>query len=428
MEKNRTSTRILAIVALLVLIQVGMSIPVHAASLVAIRLYDHGLVRGIKYVNGHFVPLNKTSTVTQDDPYLYAYFTAQLSSANVTWQWIDPSGQLFRTTDQELQCTASPCSYSQYFGIRDSPANTKFGVWRLNLLAGGSVLYSDFFTLTPIVIQENHWTFDVVQSAPPRVQGKLAVTIHPSNLTWNRYQIFMPYAANVTAHEATTNLALNATTNFENNLVTVNLGSPRSDGYVFVLNFDLRYGLQALVDPNSGSFVFTWRERGWERQSNVHPIPETFDITLPQRSTLMDTSGYNALILNQNLTIGTAPTISFTSTYVPRLSGFGWNLIYRDFTWRDAHPQTSTATGIGILPSVEHLLPVLPLTLGGVSLWSAIMSVFLLTGSELLSPIYARTGILIDRRRLRIAALILVAVFLVTTAYRLLGGALPLSR
>ncbi len=47
------------------------------------------------------------------------------------------------------------------------------------------------------------------------------------------------------------------------------------------------------------------------------------------------------------------------------------------------------------------------------------MSVFLLTGSELLSPL-APGRDPINRRRLRIAALILAVIFLATIGYRLL--------
>jgi len=67
------------------------------------------------------------------------------------------------------------------------------------------------------------------------------------------------------------------------------------------------------------------------------------------------------------------------------------------------------------------LLPLLPITLGGLSIWAAVMSVFLLTASELLSPIYSRGGygILINRKRLRLAALLLVAIFMITIAYQL---------
>jgi hypothetical protein len=69
------------------------------------------------------------------------------------------------------------------------------------------------------------------------------------------------------------------------------------------------------------------------------------------------------------------------------------------------------------------MIPYLPLTLGNVNLWAAVMSVFLLTASELLSPLYQRTGsmLLINRKPIRIAALLLVALFLVTTGYQFLA-------
>jgi hypothetical protein len=78
------------------------------------------------------------------------------------------------------------------------------------------------------------------------------------------------------------------------------------------------------------------------------------------------------------------------------------------------------------LPSIQ--IPILPLTLSNLSLWSAVMSVFMLTASELLSPIYARTNILINRRRLRIGALVLVLLFLSTTAYQILSSNLIATR
>src|SRR5208283_5614307 len=110
---------------------------------------------------------------------------------------------------------------------------------------------------------------------------------------------------------------------------------------------------------------------------------------------------------------------------VPPLEVFGWTLIYRDFTWLDLHPITIPVKTTPNFPSAQQLLPVFPLTLGSMSLWAAIMSVFMLIGSELLSPVYTRTGILINRRRLRIAALILIAVFLTITAYQIIASQIP---
>jgi hypothetical protein len=68
------------------------------------------------------------------------------------------------------------------------------------------------------------------------------------------------------------------------------------------------------------------------------------------------------------------------------------------------------------------------LTLGSAGLWTAVMSVFLLTASELLSPIYSKTGVLINRKRLRIAALVLVSIFIITTAYQIFASQALVSK
>jgi hypothetical protein len=59
-----------------------------------------------------------------------------------------------------------------------------------------------------------------------------------------------------------------------------------------------------------------------------------------------------------------------------------------------------------------------PLGFWDLSLWTAVVAIILLITSELLSPYYGRTGIVINRRRLRLAALIVAFVFLGTVAYR----------
>ena len=59
-----------------------------------------------------------------------------------------------------------------------------------------------------------------------------------------------------------------------------------------------------------------------------------------------------------------------------------------------------------------------PLGFSDISLWTAIVAIILLITSELLSPYYGRTGILLNRRRLRLIALIVAFIFLGTVAYR----------
>jgi hypothetical protein len=60
-----------------------------------------------------------------------------------------------------------------------------------------------------------------------------------------------------------------------------------------------------------------------------------------------------------------------------------------------------------------------PLGLWDLSLWTAITAIILLATSELLSPYYGRTRLMINRRRLRIVALLVALVFLASVAYRI---------
>ena len=62
-----------------------------------------------------------------------------------------------------------------------------------------------------------------------------------------------------------------------------------------------------------------------------------------------------------------------------------------------------------------------PLGLWDLSLWAAITAIILLATSELLSPYYGRTRLMINRRRLRIVALLVALIFLATVAYRIYG-------
>ncbi|MGA3109627.1 MAG: hypothetical protein ABSD99_09325, partial [Candidatus Bathyarchaeia archaeon] len=106
------------------------------------------------------------------------------------------------------------------------------------------------------------------------------------------------------------------------------------------------------------------------------------------------------------------------TTLLPGQS-FGWTVLYRDSNHGNSNPNSGNNTvavgGLNLI--LAQPIPFLPLTLGSLSLWAAIMSIFVLTGSELLAPAYGRTGVLINRRRLRIAALILAGIFLAAIVY-----------
>jgi hypothetical protein len=60
-----------------------------------------------------------------------------------------------------------------------------------------------------------------------------------------------------------------------------------------------------------------------------------------------------------------------------------------------------------------------PLTFWDISLWLAITAIILLITSELISPYYGKTNILINKKRLRNVAIIVSTLFLITVAIRL---------
>jgi len=414
---------LLAILLLALIVTLPVGKRVGAVASVAIIVYDHGLAKGVVY-GRHTIPVNKTYSFTEDDPFAYAYFSAAVSSANVTWLWYDPNGLLYTNSTQEISCDSSPCTYIYYFRIQGTAAMEKFGVWTVTLEAGGVDLYSDQFTISPVIYQDNSWTFDITQSAPLRGHGSVTVTLHPPNETWSSYSVNLPFAANVTAYDLTTNQSLQVAYYNATRRTIVDLGAPRPDGYQFVVRFDLAYGVWSMGTWNSGYYAFGWRESSWEFDQ-YHPLPSTFNVTLPNGSNLVDTVGINNIALNGNATASPRPTLSFVYT-LPPMQSFGWVILYRDIVYPNTNPP-SPASPLGLSAAQAQPIPFLPMTVGSFSVWSAIMSILLLTGSELLSPVYARTGVLIDRRRLRIVAVVLVFLFLAATTYQVILISQPVT-
>jgi hypothetical protein len=61
----------------------------------------------------------------------------------------------------------------------------------------------------------------------------------------------------------------------------------------------------------------------------------------------------------------------------------------------------------------------IPFTYYDISLWLAITSIILLATSELLSPNYGQTRLIIEKKHLKITAIILGVLFLSTVAIRI---------
>lgn len=405
----------LVIIALLLVIGLGRGVQVHGAT--AVLLYDHGFAKDIARIHGNLLPLNVTSTFTQDDVAVYAFVHIAFYSANLTWLWYDPSGHLYYSEGDVQECTSTVCGFESGIVVGNYLPAARVGLWMLNLLVDGNLLYSDHFLLNPVIRQENRWNFRVVESFPRSLHVDLTVMIHPNNGTWNFYKTFLPYASNVSAYELVSKHPLQVFT-FNDNSVVVDLGVPRLDGYTFGLSFDLINGVRDVNGYGAGVFMLSWKE-AWQRISDIHPTPETFNITLPQRAILLNTSGTNKTI-SHNVAEG-RPSLSFTMTLSPN-QPLAWNITYADFTYINSRLNTRSSTSTTVLPSkVIQSTQLPPLDLGNVSLWAAVVSVILFAGSEFLPSSYTRPGMLINRRRLRIAALTFVVLFLGVTAYQLLN-------
>jgi hypothetical protein len=60
-----------------------------------------------------------------------------------------------------------------------------------------------------------------------------------------------------------------------------------------------------------------------------------------------------------------------------------------------------------------------PLSFWDISLWLAITGIILLITSELISPYYGKTSLLVNKKRLRNVAIIVSTLFLITVAIRI---------
>jgi len=63
----------------------------------------------------------------------------------------------------------------------------------------------------------------------------------------------------------------------------------------------------------------------------------------------------------------------------------------------------------------------IPLSFWDISLWLAVTAIILLATSELISPYYGQTNLIIDKKKLGKTALIVGIIFLITVAIRIYG-------
>jgi len=62
-----------------------------------------------------------------------------------------------------------------------------------------------------------------------------------------------------------------------------------------------------------------------------------------------------------------------------------------------------------------------PLSFWDLSMWLAVTAIILLITSELVSPYYGKTSLLINKKRLKNVALVVSILFLITVVIRIYG-------
>jgi hypothetical protein len=62
-----------------------------------------------------------------------------------------------------------------------------------------------------------------------------------------------------------------------------------------------------------------------------------------------------------------------------------------------------------------------PLSFWDAAMWIAVTAIVLLITAELTSPYYGKTGLTINRQRLKNVAITFAAIFLITVATRIIG-------
>jgi hypothetical protein len=337
-------------IVLMIVILMGSvfgTLPIVAAKVIAL---EHGFAKAIGTIGGRhplqwdgtvywkeWIPVNRTSSFSQDDDLVYAYTYANFTGtsttyANLTWVWYNPGGAIYSNQHRTVACWGNyiPFIYCQYYStisVRGRNAARLFGTWRMDFYADGALLYSDSFVIKPVVTEQD--SFDINLRNPTVTVVNATIIIHPENSSWSEYVMaYTPsHSHNFTAFDPERNRGLQLQFNRISSSVVVDLGGARHDGYK--LNIGFSFSRNA-ISRTKNNYTFTWRF-----YNGVHPIPQNFTITLP--------SGYSILgqIGIANYTeklIGGRRSVSFNITTMPD-DMMQWSLTYGQIS-----PQITTTT------------------------------------------------------------------------------------
>jgi hypothetical protein len=311
------------------------NLPSAAANVVVI---EHGFAKALATISGKhpiqwdglvnwmgWMPANRTDSFSQDDYRVYAYtyanFTAtSTTSANLTWVWYRPGGAIYYDQRRTVACWRNviPFTYCQYYSaiyIRGYSSAAHLGTWRVDFYADSVLLYSDSFVIQPIVTEQD--SFDVNLPKPTVTVVNATIIIHPDNSSWNEYvMVYAPsHAVNFTAFDPETERDLQF--NQTRGRVVVNLGGTRYDGYK--LNIGFNFTRSAILRTNN-NYTLRWSQYN----GGLHPIPQTFTITLPAGYSIL---GHSGIANYTKGLIGGRPSLAFNVTTVP-YNSLQWSLTY----------------------------------------------------------------------------------------------------
>lgn len=284
------------------------------------QITQHVFARGVDKSGSVWKPINVTNAFTQDDSYVYA-FTAISSFSKTTfaWSWHDPNGKLYLNQSMMWDACRTHCQFYAAMIVSGKDAALNWGSWKMDLLADGKLLYSDQFTISPVITEEDSWTFDL--DAPMHAHVDMAITIHPNKGDWKDYGMLTgERVGNFTAYDYATGRALGVivappTSEEEKTGIIVVFDTPRGNGYKFVLSYDL-----ASAFGTRGTNLFL----RWTWNSATRPLPQNVVVILPEDYV------FNSIEGAANYTTTTPAkrvVISFSGTASPN-APFGWSVSY----------------------------------------------------------------------------------------------------
>ena len=323
------------VVVLMVTLIAGVAIqPANAA---VTQVKQHVFAQGINKSGRNWTPINVTNTFTQDDAYVYAFTDASFSQTNFTWVWYDPGGALYQTHSENWGCGGISCQFYDGLAVAGTDAATKFGTWRMDLLADGKLLYSDKFTIAAVIHEDFNWTINIYRNDTVAVE--LDETVHPLGQQWTERGFDTDSSLGLTnfaAHDSRgRTLLVTVKTTGSRIAFTVLFPETETSDYAYTLTYNV---LSAVSAASNGQKVLGW---GW--CTGVYPLPQNVTVYLPQNYELVEV---------QNVPTNTVQTSTMNGDQVVKFSGvapsgnpgcFNWRLVYAMSTARTQFYLTVTS-------------------------------------------------------------------------------------